>query len=386
MTLLIFIIIPIAAGVAFGYEMGYNKIQWIPTVVADYDNTEFSRTLIDYIDESDIFQVTAQVNTDQELTDRIASGKALAGLIIPPGFSADMQAGRGPKVEVLYDGTMMTVASSAKAAMSEILMTAKAGFMKNIYEGKLSAVESQAMNQIQPVDATYRTLFNPAKNYRNFLLPGMLAAIMQVGFAIIGLSRSMEGHFGFVESLGKILGWGTLGALSLILCLGVQYVFFNMPYRGSVSAGLLLTLLFSLAMTTFGYIIGQMIPDRVFATQLTCVLVLPTSILGGYTFPLMAMPRFFQALGTVFPMTYYGESIRKLSLAHIGFPYFIPDLKALLLIFGGQLLILAAVTFVWRLRLKGQGLKKQGFIGAEAGLGAEGLSKSGPTEREVTGL
>ncbi len=351
MTFLIFIVIPTIAGFAFGYEMGYNKIQLIPTVVADYDNSDFSRTLVEYIDDSEVFTVSAYARTDAEAEEMLARGTAMTAVIIPQGLSADMLSGHAPKIEVLYDGTQMTVASSAKAAMSEILITVKAGYMKNIYEGKLSEVESQAMNQIMPIDATYRTLFNPAKNYRNFLLPGMLAALMQVGFAIMGLVKSMEmrPYFGdsILQDLGtsvlKILVWGFLGAVSLILCLSIQYAFFDMPYNGSPAAGLVFTYLFALSTTAFGYVMGQIIPDKVFATQLTCVLVLPTSILGGYTFPLMAMPEPLQALGKIFPLSYYGDGIRRLCLAKIGFSYFIPDFAALLKITGVLVLVLTAV-------------------------------------------
>lgn len=351
MTLLIFIVIPTAAGFAFGYEMGYNKIQLIPTVIADYDNSEFSRTLAEYIGDSEVFTIAAYAASDEEAENMIADGRAMTAVIIPQGLSADMLSGAAPKIEVLYDGTMMTVASSAKAAMSEILMTVKAGYMKNIYEGKLNNVESQAMNQIMPIDATYRTLFNPAKNYRNFLLPGMLSALMQVGFAIMGLAKSMEarGSMGnsvlkdLCFSVARIVGWGFLGAVSLVLCLGIQYRFFSMPYEGSLAAGMVFTFLFATAMTAFGYLMGQIIPDKVFATQLTCVLVLPTSILGGYTFPLMAMPPLLQQLGKVFPLSYYGDGIRRLCLAQIGFDYFVPDFIALLKIIGGQLAVLAVV-------------------------------------------
>lgn len=367
MTLLIFMVIPAVAGLAFGYEMGYDKIQRIPTVIADYDNSEFSRTLVDYIGDSEVFVISAYARTSEEAERMIAEGTVMTAVILPQGLSADMLSGEAPKVEVLYDGTMMTVASSAKAAMSEILMTVKSGYMKNIYEGKLSVVTSQAMNQIQPIDATYRTLFNPAKNYRNFLLPGMLSALMQVGFAIVGLSKSMEARDSMGEStardlavsLAKIGGWGFLGTVSLILCLGIQYLFFSMPYRGSLAAGLVLTYLFATAMTAFGYLIGQLVSDRVFATQLTCVLVIPTSILGGYTFPLMAMPQPLQELGKIFPLSYYGDGIRKLCLAEIDFHYFIPDFTALLKIIALQIAILAVVLWVtkWKKRAPGAALE-----------------------------
>lgn len=356
MMALIFLIIPTVAGLAFGYEMGYDKIQRIPTVVVDYDHSAFSQSLVEYIGDSEVFSIGTYADTSLEAETLVAEGKAMTAVIIPQGLSADMLAGKAPKIEVLYDGTMMTVASSAKAAMSEILMTVKAGYMKNIYEGKLSTVSSQALNQVQPIDAAYRTLFNPAKNYRNFLLPGMLSALMQVGFAIVGLSRSMEkrGQMGrnplvdMGSSIFSIGALGTLGAVSLGICLGLQYWLFAMPFRGSAAAAVVLTWLFAVSMTGFGYLVGQIVPERVFATQLTCVLVIPTSILGGYTFPLMAMPEPLQQLGKIFPLSYYGDGIRRLCLAELDFHYFLPDFSALLKIIGAELMVLAVIVLLRR--------------------------------------
>lgn len=346
MTILIFLIIPTVVGVALGYEMGYNRIERIPITVADYDNSDFSRSLVEYVADNDIFIVAEYASSNKQVEESISHGKTLAALIIPENFYADMQSGKGPKVEVLYDGTQMSVASSAKAAMSEILVTVKAGYMKQIYQGKLSAVESDAMKQIQPIGATYRTLFNPAKNYRNFLLPGMLAALMQVGFGIIGLERAKEERCGFFRSTAKILGWGLASAVSLVICLGIQWAFFALPYRGSLSAGALMTVFFAVSMTGFGFVMGRIIPDKVFATQLTCVLILPTSILGGYTFPVMAMPEPLQKLSVIWPLTYYGDGIRSLCMKDIGLSYFMPALTAMGVIIAAELAVLACIVFM----------------------------------------
>lgn len=354
MNILIFLIIPTITGLALGYEMGYNRIEYIPTVIADYDNSEFSRNLVEYVAESETFKVTDYAVTNQQVEDSINTGKTMAALIIPENFYADLMAGKGPKVEVLYDATQMTVAASAKSAMSEILMTVKAGYMKNIYEGKLSIVERQSLKQIQPINATYRTLFNPARNYRNFLLPGMLAALVQVGFGIVGLSRSMEEKCGFIKSVFKIIIWSLAGAVSLAICIGIQCLFFDLPYRGSLIAGAVLTILFSTTMTGFGFIIGRIIPDRVFATQATCVLILPTSILGGYTFPVMAMPAPLQKLSVLWPLTYYGDAIRSLCMKEIDLTYFVSDIITFYIMIGIELLVLAFIILVRRIRSKNE--------------------------------
>jgi len=339
MIIIILLVVPILSSISLGYEMGYNRIDHIPMAIVDNDNSEFSRTIDDYVAQNDIFNVTAYAKSEKDLEDMIYSGKVMAGMIIPEGLSSDMREGNAPKILLFYDGANMSVASAAKSAMSEILLTIKSGYLKEVYQGKLNVASNQALKQVQPIGVTYRTLYNPTKNYRNFLLPGMLVSIIQVGLAIVGVEKSVESEYGFGTIIKCVTKWGTVGAISIVICLGIQYVFFGMPYNGSLGAGILLTELYSVCMVTYGFAVGLLIKNRILATQLASILVLPTSILGGYTFPLMAMPKIFQGIGKFIAFAYYGEGIRNLILKKISFSYIIPEVRAMIIFTGVAMII-----------------------------------------------
>ncbi|MHC1721814.1 MAG: ABC transporter permease [Aminipila sp.] len=57
-----------------------------------------------------------------------------------------------------------------------------------------------------------------------------------------------------------------------------------------------MTVMFAMCILNMGYIVGNLVPDRVFAIQVSAILVLPTSILGGYTYPISGMPHGFQVV------------------------------------------------------------------------------------------
>jgi ABC-2 type transport system permease protein len=116
-----------------------------------------------------------------------------------------------------------------------------------------------------------------------------------------------------------------------------------MPARGNIWAFFLLTFLFSLCQTTFGYMMGKFIGDKVFASQVTCILLTPSTILGGYTYPLMAMPKAFQILSYAIPYTQYAESVRAMSLKNVNFMVFLPQMRYLLIVLFVELLILFAL-------------------------------------------
>jgi ABC-2 type transport system permease protein len=69
------------------------------------------------------------------------------------------------------------------------------------------------------------------------------------------------------------------------------------------------------------------VTEKILSIQLAAVSVLPTSILGGYTFPLLAMPEFFQKFAKILPFVHYAGPIRKLFIEDIGINYIMPEIN-----------------------------------------------------------
>lgn len=340
MTFLVFIIIPLVTGLILGYEMSSNVASVIPTVIVDHDNSDFSRSVVEYISESEYFDVVEQTEVDQRAEEMIYLREAYVGVIIPENFYSDMRKGKAPKILTIYDGSTMAVISNARSAMGEILLSLKAGYMMKIYEGKLGIAPADVMNHAFPIDVTYRMLFNPAKNYRNFLLPGMLAAVIQVGITLMGADRAREMRdkkLPFSAHLKTIVHWSFLGTISIFLVLLEQFLFFDMPFKGTLIGWIAVTLVFSVTVFLIGYIVGSFISDRTLASQISAVIVLPTTILGGYTWPVLAMPAFFRQLAKILPFYYYGEAVRDLCLKRLEFHHLLPDIAAMCIIAAAEL-------------------------------------------------
>lgn len=358
MASLVFIIIPLVSGLALGYEMKADVPTSIPTVIVNHDNSEFSRTFTGFIEDSHYFNVIEYADNDQRIKDLMDRDQAYAGIIIPENFYNDMRAGKAPRILALYDGAALSVVTTSKTAMSEILLTTKAAYMMSIYEGKLSAVPEQVMNLVTPINVNYKFLFNSTKSFRNYLLIGMLAAVIQVGIAMQGAERGYENQLkprSYFNQLKVIGGWSILSTISILLCLGVQYLFFDMPYRSTALGGLLLTFLFAMSILSVGYIVGNVVPDRVFAIQVSAILVLPTSMLGGYTYPIEGMPPFFQAMAKCIPFYYYGNGVRSLCLKEMAIHHLAGPFKFFMTFIIAELLLLLFVMLFknwWRAKHK----------------------------------
>lgn len=334
MTLLVFLVIPMSASLMLGYQMKADVAISIPTVVMDADGSSFSREYIGIIEKSPYFDIVNRAGTHEEVEQYLLKGKAHVAVIIPADFEADLQAGREPKILTVYDGSTMAVIVSSKSAMSEILLTVKGNYMAKIFQEKQKVSSIQVENQVMPIDVTTKTLYNPTKSFRYFILPGMIAAIVQVAMAITGAERGWENQkkrMNFIQHMIVVFQWSLVGAGSIGMAMGIQWLLFDMPYRGTITGGIVLTLLFSYSITLLGYTMGSFFEERTFCTQISCILVLPTAILGGYTWPVLAMPPVMQALAKILPFTYYGEGIRNLCLKPIEMEHLKGSFLAMLL-------------------------------------------------------
>ncbi len=358
MATLVFIVIPLVAGVALGYEMKADVPTSIPTVIVNHDNSDFSRTFTNFIEDSNYFDVIEYASDNQRIKELIDTNQAFAGVIIPDDFYSDLRKGKAPKILTIYDGAALAVVTTSKSAMSEILLTTKAAYMMSTFEGKLSVVPEQVMNMVVPIDVNYKFLYNSTKSFRNYLLIGMLASVIQVGIAMQGAERGYENQVNpkpYLKQLKVILGWSAMSALSILLCLGVQYLFFDMPYRSTIFGGLIFTLMFSMCILSAGYIVGNLVPDRTFAIQVSAILVLPTSILGGYTYPILAMPQGFQTLAKFIPFYYYGNWSRNLCLKELQIHHLAEPMKVFLIYILIECIIVLAITIFknwWRAKYK----------------------------------
>lgn len=321
MLMVMMFVIPISSSFLFGYNMQAKQIQHIPTIIVDRDNSSFSRTLTEEIRRNEIFNIVQYSENDSDVQKFIEQGKAMVGVIIPSSFSKDLTEGNGPKILVFYDGSQMSITSAAKARMSEILLTIKTGYLKKVMEGKLNVLPNQSIKTTLPMYFSYRLLNNPTRNYVNFLVPGMLIGIIQIGLIMIGVDRVRDKEKFFLLCLGKSILWGVLGAISIIATLWIQCHYFGVPYKGSLSAGIKITLIYSIAIVSAGMLVRFIIPNKIFATQVAAIMVIPSSIIGGFTFPLMAMPKLFQQVAFFLPYVHYAESIRDLSMKSIDISY-----------------------------------------------------------------
>lgn len=314
MPFVLIFLIPQVANLLSCLMMNDKQIREVPMAVYMGDDTSVTREIVKSFDNNETFDVKYYVENPNDIEKLMNEGEIAFGLVIPEDFTIDVKNLKSPSLMTVIDGSQLSVASFTKIASSEILMTIKAGALINLMKAKFNMSFDQAKSAAMAMDITSRILGNPTRNYINFLLPGMMTALAQVGIAMAAsaaINREKRKTL-FTYILLKVIAYAVIGFISIMMILGVQMKFFGLPMKANWSDLLLLCGAFSLSVASVGILFSAVFWNKVLASQVAAIYFIPSSILSGFTWPLISMPKFFQNISHIMPFTHFGDTLRDL--------------------------------------------------------------------------
>lgn len=314
MPFVLIFLIPQVANLLSCLMMNDKQIREVPMAVYMGDDTAVTREIVKSFDNNETFDVKYYVENPNDIEKLMNEGEIAFGLVIPEDFTIDVKNLKSPSLMTVIDGSQLSVASFTKIASSEILMTIKAGALINLMKAKFNMSFDQAKSAAMAMDITSRILGNPTRNYINFLLPGMMTALAQVGIAMAAsaaINREKRKTL-FTYILLKVMAYAVIGFISIMMILGVQMKFFGLPMKANWSDLLLLCGAFSLSVASVGILFSAVFWNKVLASQVAAIYFIPSSILSGFTWPLISMPKFFQNISHIMPFTHFGDTLRDL--------------------------------------------------------------------------
>jgi len=308
-----------------------RDLKHIPIMVADYDRSQASESLLKDFDNSTLFYVQKFPSDDQVRTG-IRSGKYRAGMIIPSDFSEALLSGRStPHVDIMIDGTQSTIANSILSGAQQVILNHNRKILAEvtgIVNPDLGSGDTGLPSQIS---LRSNILYNPQLSSAYFLVPAILAIVMHmltILFTSFAIVRERES--GTLEQLmvtpvrvtdlmlGKILPYAMIGFIDMILTLIVMVAFFHIPITGNFFFLCIASSIFILTSLGMGLLISILCSTQVQAIQLTVAIFLPSLLLTGFVFPLEPMPWAIKILSYLLPLTYYLEIIRGIVIKGIG--------------------------------------------------------------------
>jgi ABC-2 type transport system permease protein len=316
-VLIISVMMPIMQLLLFGFID--QTVHHVPTVVVDQDRTVHARELMDKLRATQTFEITTITDSTDVARAQIRAAKASVGIVIPPDFHDDRSRGKTAKILVLIDGSDSTVASGALAAINGLIAA------ENL------AATGRAVVDGMPLAAQPIILFNPEGRTANFIIPGLVAILMQM-IAIILASGSIvrERERGTMEQLmvtpvhplglmlGKVAPYLVLGIFETSLILVIMRFVFAVPIQGSLIFLFAIMLVYLASLLSLGLFISTRAKTEMEAMQSSQMLLLPSIFLSGYIFPIAGMPFALQAIGQLLPATHMVAVMRGIVLRDAG--------------------------------------------------------------------
>ena len=344
-TLILMLIIPMLQLTIFGYAIN-TDVRNIKTAVYNLDVGQQSRDLIAAFENTDYFLINEYVASDAELNRAIVSGRAKVGIKVPPDYSDRLLNDQQATVLVLIDGSDSSVASQSLQVSTSV------GLSQSI--SKLTG----AMNQSGlPIDVRPKMLFNPDMRSANFMVPGLVAVILQIITTMLtAFSIVRERERGTLEQLlvtpvrpfglmlGKLVPYGLIGIFETLTVLAVMRIIFDVPINGSLLLLIGLSVIFLFTALAIGLLISTKAQNQMQALQLAWLIMLPSVLLSGFMFPRDSMPVVMQVVGFLVPATHFMEIIRGIVLRGATFMDLLPEVMTLA-VMGLALLVLSAVQF-----------------------------------------
>jgi len=352
-TLALILGMPLIQLILFAYAVDLTA-DHLPTTVADFSMDTQSRAFIAALTVSGYFDVISYVEDEAGVIHAIDEGQVRAGLVIPPGFAKAIERGNAQAL-VILDGSESFAVQAGYSAATAIaqshaldLIIEKVNRMGRVLE-------------TSPITSSARLLYNPNLDDLVFIMPGLIAMLMQV-LAANSTAQSIvrEYELGTIEQIlvtplrpielviGKLVPNTIIVLLDLVLITGLGVFWFGLPFRGSVWLFGWLSLLFVVSGLGLGLLVSSVAHTQKEAQQLTSLLMMLSLLLTGFIYPRDPMPALVRAVGNLIPLTYFIRIVRGIITKGIGLQFLWSDVIALV-VYGTAVMAMAAITFKKRL-------------------------------------
>jgi len=340
--LLVLIVWAFSIGVYLAATGVSMELRNAPIAVVDEDQSELSQRIINafygpYFRKPDLIAI-------DEIDRGMDGGRYTFVLDIPPGFNADVLAGRQPAMQLNVDATQMSHAFIGT------------GYIGSIVNGEIDEYLRRYRSATPlPVDLVPRMQFNPN------LTSSWFASVMEIinnitmlSMVLAGAALIREREHGTIEHLlvmpltsieimaAKIWANGlvVLVAAALSLHLVVKGAL-GVPIAGSLTLFLLGTTIYLFSATSLGILLATVARSMPQFGLLLILVLLPLQILSGATTPRESMPLIVQNIMLFAPTTHFVSFAQAILYRGAGveivWPQFLATAAIGVFFFGGAL-------------------------------------------------
>ncbi|HRZ87605.1 MAG TPA: ABC transporter permease, partial [bacterium] len=272
------------------------------------------------------------------------------------GFGRDLAGGKTAAFQLIADGTDSNTAQIALGY---------AGRIVERYSSEILAERARVAfggEVLFPNVAVHsRTWFNENLESKFYYLPGVIALMVTVTTLMLSaLSIVREKEIGTIEQLivspirpyelivGKLVPFGILAVVNMVIITLVAEIFFRVPFRGSILLLTGATVVYLLTSLGIGLFISTISETQQEAVMATFLFFMPANLLSGFMFPIQNMPPVIQYMTFLNPLRYYLVILRGVFLKGVGIEILWKEI-AILFIIGVVVFTVSSLRFHKRL-------------------------------------
>lgn len=339
-TMLIVLVMPVILIVLFGFALS-TEVRNIDMAVLSPDTDPTVVRLAERFDASQFFTVRGWLDSPDDIHDVMKTGRVQMVLVFPSGFSGSLADPDGCTLQMVVDAADANMAHSYSSYASAVI----ADFVRD----ELPLLPSGN------IELRTQFLYNPRMKSAFNFVPGIMGLVMMLICAMMtSISIVREKESGTMEVLlaspvrpiymviSKMVPYFVLSCINMATILLLSVFVLGVPVAGSLSALILVSLLYIVVNLALGLLISTIAEHQVIALMFSgLLLMVPTILLSGMIFPIRSMPAVLQWLSAALPPTWYIAAVRKLMIQ--GLPLAYAWRETVVLVVMALLLITASI-------------------------------------------
>jgi ABC-2 type transport system permease protein len=318
---------------AYGSIGSYDgRSEPVKLLVTDMDQTQSSKEIIHKIDS--LNDISISISDTLQSRKLVIKGKYAGALIIKKGFQDSLEAGNATQIELVYDRSREMEIGILQQNLISTLMSSTGEIIVK------KSIEKYLHNQFPDIDKStgdniLRTAINDNNNAvaiqwtsivgeKNDTKPGLIqavagTAILMLLFSVAGIGTSIleEKENGTINRLlysplkvstilyGKMLFAFFISIIQLTTMFIFAWLIFNMDLSVNIPALILMIISTALAVSSLGIFLAAVAKTRQQAQNLSTIIILIMSAIGGSMIPLFIMPAILQKIALL-SVNYWG--------------------------------------------------------------------------------
>jgi ABC-2 type transport system permease protein len=303
------------------------EVKNINVAVVDYDHSSYSQKLINKIASSGYFRIVGNTISYNDALKLIEKNNADIMLEIPQGFERNLMRDGSQQLNMSVDAINGTKSAIGGGYLMAVLADFNSSLDINIKSPNVGPfVQSHLIN------ITYSDWFNPRKEYKYYMVPGILVLLLTlIGGFITALNIVREKEIGTIEQinvtpvkkwefiLGKLIPFWIVGIIVFTLGLVVMYVVYGIFPVGSIPLLYLFAAVYLVALLGFGLLISTFCNSQLQAMFVAFFFMMIFILMGGFFTSVDSMPDWARKISYCTPVNHFISVVRLIVLKGSGF-------------------------------------------------------------------